>query len=65
MKENQQSGAERPTEAEAGQAAAKKPYRKPAVLSVEMLEVVAATCGDGKEVFTGQDACGVTGPISS
>lgn len=42
----------------------KKPYCKPQVLSVEMLEVVAATCDGGKAVqFDGN--CGTIGPINS
>jgi len=43
----------------------KKPYRKPRVLSMEMLEVVAATCDGGKAEFTGLDNCGTIGPIQS
>ena len=43
----------------------KKTYLKPRILSVEKLEVVAATCGNGKAVFTGADHCGTDGPINS
>ena len=43
----------------------KKPYQKPRILSVEELEVVAATCDGGKAVFTGADTCGTSGPVSS
>ena len=43
----------------------KKTYQKPRILSMEELEVVAATCDGGKAVFTGLDACGTQGPIAS
>ena len=43
----------------------KKTYRKPEILSVEMLEVVAATCDGSKAVFTGLDDCGTISPLNS
>jgi hypothetical protein len=43
----------------------KKTYQKPKILSVEELEVVAATCDGGKAIVTGGDACGTTGPVAS
>lgn len=43
----------------------RKPYRKPEVISRELLEVVAATCDGGKAEFTGGDNCGTIGPIQS
>ena len=59
-------GPKHSSKSEAAHAArAKRPYRKPEVLSVEMLEVVAATCDGGKAEFTGLDNCGTIGPIQS
>ena len=43
----------------------KKTYKKPAILSVEKLEVVAATCDGSKTVFTGLDDCGTISPLNS
>lgn len=43
---------------------ARKPYRKPRILTSEMLEVVAATCGDSK-AQVGDGVCGVFFPVNS
>ena len=43
----------------------KKSWQKPAILSVEKLEVVAATCDGSKTVFTGLDTCGTISPLNS
>jgi len=43
----------------------KKTYQKPEILSVEMLEVVAATCDGSKAVFDGISPCGTIAPLNS
>lgn len=43
----------------------KKSYQKPRILSVESLEVVAATCGTSKAVLDLPAGCGSTSPLNS